>query len=92
MIKFNQRTWLKECIDMNTELRKDAENDFEKYFYKLMNNAVYGKTMGNVRKHRIIKLVNNSTKRKKLVSEPYYHTKKWFSETLLAVEMKKKHQ
>ena len=54
-----------------------------------MNNAVYGKTMENVRKHRIIKLVNNNTKRTKLVSEPNYHTTKWFSENLLAIEMKK---
>ena len=54
-----------------------------------MNNAVYGITMGNVRKHRIIKLVNNDKKRNKLVSEPNYHTTKWFSENLLAIEMKK---
>ena len=54
-----------------------------------MNNAVYGKTMENVRKHRDIKLVNNNDKRKKLVSEPNYHTTKWFSENLLAIEMKK---
>ena len=54
-----------------------------------MNNAVYGKTMENVRKHRIIKLVNNDKKRNKLVSEPNYHTTKWFSENSLAIEMKK---
>ena len=54
-----------------------------------MNNAVYGKTMQNVRKHRIIKLVNNGKKRNKLVSEPNYHTTKWFSENLLPIEMKK---
>ena len=54
-----------------------------------MNNAVYGKTMENVRKHRIIKLVINDKKRNKLVSEPNYHTTKWFSENLLAIEMKK---
>ena len=54
-----------------------------------MNNAVYGKTMENVRRHRVIKLVNNDTKRNKLVSEPNYHTKKWFSENVLAIEMKK---
>ena len=55
-----------------------------------MNNAVYGKAMENVRKHRVIKLVNNDKKkRNKLVSEPNYHTTKWFSENLLAIEMKK---
>ena len=89
VIKFNQRAWLKEYIDMNTELRKNAKSDFEKDHYKLMNNAVYGKSMENVRKHKIIKLVNNNDKRKKLGSEPNYHTSKWFSESLLAMEMKK---
>ena len=89
VLKFNQRAWLKEYIDINTELRMKAENDFDKDFCKIMNNAVYGKTMKNVRKHKIIKLVNNDTKRNKLVSEPNYHTTKWFSENLLAIEMKK---
>ena len=67
----------------------NAKNDFERDFYKLMNNSVFGKTMENVRKHKIIKLVNNDKKRNKLVSEPNYHTTKWFSESLLAIEMKK---
>ena len=74
---------------MNTELRKQAKNYFEKYFYKLMNNAVFGKTMENVRKHRDIKLVITDKRRKQLVSEPSYHKTKWFSENLLATEMKK---
>ena len=74
---------------MNTNLRKNAKNDFKKDFFKLMNNTVDGKTIENVRKHSIIKLVNNDKKRNKLVSEPNYHAKKWFSEYLLAIEMKK---
>ena len=75
---------------MNTELRKKAKNDFEKEFFKLMNNSVFGKTMENVRKHRYIKLVTTDEKRDKLVSEPNYHTTKHFSENLLAIEMKKR--
>ena len=74
---------------MNTELRKQAKNDFEKDFYKLMNNAVFGKTMENVRKHRDIKLVTTDKRRNQLLSEPNYHTK-WFPENLLAIEMRKR--
>ena len=74
---------------MNTEMRKQATNDFEKDFYKLTNNAVFGKVMENVRKHRDIKLVTTDRRRNQLVSEPNYHTTKWFSEKLLAIEMKK---
>ena len=89
VIEFNQEAWLKKYIDMNTELRKKASNDFEKDFFKLMNNAVFGKTMGNVRKHRDIKLVKTDHKRNKLVSEPNYHAMNLISENLSIIEMKK---
>ena len=74
---------------MNTELRKQAKNGFEKDFFKLMNNSVFGKTMENVRKDRDIKLVTTDNRRNQLVSEPNYHTTKCFSENLLAIEMKR---
>ena len=89
VIEFNQKAWLKKYIDINTELRKKASNDFEKDFFKLMNNAVFGKTMENVRKHRDIKLVKTDCKRNKLVSELNYHTMKLIEENLSIIEMKK---
>ena len=75
---------------MNDKLRTKAKNNFEKDSFKLMNNAVFGKTMENVRKHRDIKLVTTDKRRNQLVSEPNYHTTKYFSENLMAIEMKKK--
>ena len=74
---------------MNTELRKLAKDDFEKDLFKLMNNAVFGKTMENIRKHRYIKLVKTDKKRSKLVSEPNYHTMNYISKDLSIVEMNK---
>ena len=89
VIEFNQKEWLKPYIDMNTELRKTAKNDFEKDLFNLMNNSVFGKTMENIRKHRDIKLVTTDKKRSKLVSEPNYHTINLISEDLSIIEMKK---
>ena len=89
VLEFNQEAWLKPYIDMNTELRKEAKNDFEKDLFKLMNNSVFGKTIENIRKHRDIKLVKTDKKRSKLVSEPNYHTINLISEDLSIIEMKK---
>ena len=89
IIEFNQEAWLKPYIDMNTELRKIAKNDFEKDFSKLMNSALFGKTMENVRKHRDIKLVKTDKKRSKLVSEPNYHTINCISENVSIIEMRR---
>ena len=88
VIQFNQKAWLKSYIDMNTKLRKEAKNRFEKDFFKLMTNAVFGQTMETVRNHRDIKLIITDKKRYQLVSEPNYHTTKYFSENLLAIETK----
>ena len=74
---------------MNTKLRTEAENDFENDFFKLINNAVFRKTMENVRKDRDIKLVTTDKRRNQLVSEPDSNTPKYFSENLMAIETKK---
>ena len=91
VMKFNQEAWIKPYIDMNTDLRKKAKNDFEKYFFKLMNNAVFGKAMENVRKHGDIKLVTTEKRRNYLVSEPSYQTTIFFLKIYqrLATEMRK---
>ena len=89
IIEFNQEAWLKSYIDMNTELKKIAKNDFEKDFFKLMNNSVIGKTMEHVRKHRDIKLVTTDKKRSKLISEPNYHMINYISEDLSIIEMER---
>ena len=84
IIEFNQKAWLKSYIKMNTELRKLAKDDFEKDLFKLMNNAVFGKTMENIRK-----LVATGKKRNKLVSEQNYHTINYISKDLSIIEMNK---
>ena len=80
VFEFNQNAWLKPYIDMNTDLRKKAKNDFGKDFCKLMNNTIFGKTMENITKHRNIKLVQTERRRNYLVSEPNYNTTKFFTE------------
>ena len=82
IIKFNQKAWLKSYIGMNTDLRKNSINDFEKVFFKLINNAVFGITMDNVRKHTHIKLVTSERKRNYWVLEPNYQTTKFFTANL----------
>ena len=74
---------------MNNKLRTEAKNEFDKDFFKLMNNPVFGRTMENVRKHKHIKFVTTERRRNYLVSEPIYYTKKFFIEYLLAIKMKK---
>ena len=74
---------------MNTKLRTKAKNDFEKDFFKLMDNAVFGKAMQNVRNHKDIKLVTRDRRRNQLASVPNYHATKYFSKNLMAIEKKK---
>ena len=86
MIKFNQSAWLNLFIDMNTKLRQKSKNNFDKDFFRLINNAVFGKTMKYVRKHRNMKLVTTERRKNYLVSEPNYHTTRLFTENILTVE------
>ena len=89
VIEIKQEEWLKQYIEMNTKLRMLAKNNFEKGFFKLMNNSVFGKTMENLRNHRDIKLVTTDKQRNKVASEPNYHSTKYISEDLLVMEIKK---
>ena len=85
VLKFNQSPWLKQYIDFNTEKRKNAQNAFEKDFFKLMNNSVFGKTMENIRKRVDVRLVTDKKKLTKLASKPTYISSKIFNENLVAV-------
>ena len=87
VIQFKQEAWLKPYIDMNTKLRKNTKNEFEKDFFQLMNNSVFGKTMENARNRRDIKLVTSDKRKKRLVSEPNYHSHKNFLQHLMAIEI-----
>ena len=89
-IKFVESEWMKPYIDMNTNLRAMAKNNFEKDFFKLMNNSVFGKTMENIRNRVDVKLVNTKEKLRKLVAKPNLKSPpKIFNENLVSVHMRK---
>ena len=85
VLSFNQSPWLKTYIDFNTRQRTNAKNAFEKDFFKLMNNSVFGKTMENIRKREDIKLVTNEKQLLKMTSKPTFINSKIFNENLVAV-------
>ena len=89
VISFRQEARLKPYTDLNTQLRKNAKNEFEKDFYKVKINSIYGKTVQNDIKHRDVKLVTREAKRNKLASEPNCHSTKCMSKHLIVMEMKK---
>ena len=89
VLEFSQSPWLKEYIDFNTEKRKNTKITFEKEFFKLMNNSVFGKTMENLRKRTNIELVTNEKRLKKLSAKPTYVSSKIFNENLVGVHTKK---
>ena len=91
-IKFDQSPWMKPYIEMNTALRAKAKNDFEKDFFKLINNSVFGKTMENLRKRQRVSIVQPITdpkKYKKLTSDPSFKSRKIFSKNLVAIHWRK---
>ena len=89
-IRFVESEWMKLYIDTNVNLRTQAKNNFEKDFFKLMNNSVFGKTMENIRNRVVVKLVNTKEKLKKLVAKPNFKgPPKIFNENLISVHMKK---
>ena len=88
-MEFDQSAWMKPYIDFNTQLRTKAKNDFEKDFFKLMNNLVFGKSMENIRKHRNIKLVMTEEKYLKTVMKPNFKSGILFGENLMGCEMRK---
>lgn len=88
-IKFQESAWMKPYIDLNTELRTKAQNEFEKDFFKLMNNSVLGKTMENIRNREDVRLVTNEFQAAKLINQPNYKNRTIFLENLAAIHMRK---
>ncbi|XP_011875161.1 PREDICTED: uncharacterized protein LOC105566057 [Vollenhovia emeryi] len=92
VLEFSQSPWLRDYIELNTQFRTHATNDFEKNLYKLMNNAVFGKTMENVRNHVDVKLLTKWDGRygaEAMIAKPNFHSRSIFSENLIAVELRK---
>ena len=88
-ISFHESAWLQKYIDLNTKLRTEAKNDFEKDFFKLMNNSVFGKTMENIENRVDVRLVCDMKKAIKFVAKPNYDRSTIFDENLIAIHMKK---
>ncbi|XP_070170724.1 uncharacterized protein [Polyergus mexicanus] len=92
ILRFAQSSWLREYIELNTRLRINAKNEFEKNLYKLMNNAMFGKTMENVRNHSNVRLVTRWDGRygaEAMIAKPNFHSRSVFAEDLVAVELRK---
>ena len=90
VLAFHQTPWLEPYIKFNTEKRKQANNEFEKDFFKLMNNSVYGKTMVNLRNHVNVELISNQETLRKVLAKPAVKSFTIFHEHLAAVELRKK--
>ena len=85
ILKYKQSDWLKKYIDFNTDKRKKTANSFEKYFFKLINNSVFGKTIGNLRKRISVKLVNNAKDYVKCINKPSFVSQEIFSKNFVAI-------
>ena len=89
VLKFKQSNWLKEYVDFNIEKRKNAVSNFEKNFFKLVINCIYGKTMENIRKRINVRLINNSKDYVRCVSKPNFISQKIFSKKFIAINQMK---
>ena len=85
ILKFKQSDWLRKFVDFNTEKRKNASNNFKKYFFKLMINSAFGKTMENLRKRINVELINSAEDYVKYLSRPSSVSQKIFSKNFVAV-------